>query len=129
MHPHPCLKTSLGTDAGSPATISDFTYLIEIVPTLGEISFLKFISLINNAAASQSCTPLKYKIESTDTRLTDALTINSSTSHSIIETTPTFTFSVDDTATNVVLNFGPIEDGELLGSHTLTLTVTMLNFP
>ena len=60
--------------------------------------------------------------------MTDALTVNSSTSHSIIETTPTFTFSVDDTATNVVLNFGPMEDGKLLGSHTLTLTITMLNF-
>ena len=60
--------------------------------------------------------------------MTDALTVNSSTSHSVIEITPTFTFTLDDTATNVVLNFGPTEDGALLGSHTLTLTVTMLNF-
>ena len=59
----------------------------------------------------------------------DVLSVDSSILHSIIETSPTLTFSLDNAATDVTLNFGPTEVDSLLGSHTLTLTVTMLDFP
>lgn len=65
LHPHPCLKTSLN-GAGSPATIGALAYQINIQPTIGSTTFAKFISTVNNAAAAQSCTPLKYTIESTN---------------------------------------------------------------
>ena len=51
MHPHPCLKNSLGTDAGSPATIPDMFYTIEIVPTSEQMTFAKFYSTVNDAHA------------------------------------------------------------------------------
>jgi hypothetical protein len=125
LHPHPCLKTSL---VGS-ATITALAYKIEIVPTPGTTTFPKFTSTVNNAAAVESCTPLKYTITCTNAAVLALLAVDASTTHTSIGSIPAKVFSVADAATNVKLNWGPTEVDSLLGDHVFTMAVTMLNFP
>ena len=61
--------------------------------------------------------------------MVDLLAVDASISHTVLETTPALIFSLDDAATDVILNWGPSEVHSLLGSHTFTMTVTMENFP
>ena len=99
------------------------------MPTLGTATFPKFTSTVNNGAAIQSCTPLKYSITTTDAAVLALLTIDASTTHTPIATAPALVFSVADSATNVKFNFGPTEVVSLLGDYVFTMSVTMLNLP
>jgi hypothetical protein len=105
LNPHPCLLTSLV----GPASIADLPYKIEITPTMGTVTFPKFTSTLNNAVVVDSCTPLKYSIAGTNATLISFLTIDASTNHTPIATTPALVFSVADAATNIKLNWGPTE--------------------
>ena len=99
------------------------------MPTLGTATFPKFTSTVNDGAAVQSCTPLKYTITTTDAAVLALLTIDASTTHPPITTTPALVFSVADSTTNVKFNFGPTEVDSLLGDYVFTMSVTMLNLP
>ena len=104
-------------------------YKIEITPTLGTTTFPKFTSTVNDGAAVQSCTPLKYSITTSNSAILALLAVDASTTHTPIATTPALVFSVADSATNVKFNFGPTEVVSLLGDYVFTMSVTMLNLP